>query len=119
MIKSTNILRQKWLVALCLVCITHISLGSFTGTTDESTKNKYSLKNFNKNFYKKASPYSIRAGFEYKGVQIVSQQTTPAGVSFNSVIRFEKGNTIYIYPYRHTVIVSKFKTPTPTSYINY
>ncbi|TDH18295.1 hypothetical protein EXU57_23870 [Segetibacter sp. 3557_3] len=104
------------MIALVFICATEISMGSFTGSTDENSRNKYSLKNFNKNFYKKASPYSLHAGFEYKGTQIISQQSTPEGVTLNSVMRFEKGNTTYIYPYKHKVSVPKFKAPVPPSF---
>ncbi len=115
MLNKITIKRRKLVIALLLVGITHISLGSFTGTTDESAKTKYSLKNFNKNFYKKASPYSLRAGFDYKGAQVVDKTVTPAGITVSSVLRFEKGNITYIYPYKHKVSVPKFKTPAPPS----
>ena len=119
MITEGTIKARKMLIALVFICAAHISSGSFTGSTDESAKNKYSLKNFNKNFHKKASPYSLRAGFEYKGIQIVSQQPTQEGVNITSVMRFEKGNTTYIYPYKHKVSISKFKTPTAPSFTNH
>ncbi len=116
MFKQSTIKRSKLVIALLLVCATHFSMGSFTGTTSsEKSKNKYSLKNFNNNFYKKASPYSIRAGYDYKGSRIISQQIGSNGVTYNSVLRFEKGNTTYIYPYKHKVSVPKFRTPTPPS----
>ena len=110
-----SIKRRKLAIALVLVCATHISMGSFTGTVDEQAKSKYSLKNFNKNFYKKASPFSLTAGFQYKGIQVMSQQKTITGITFNSMIRYDKGNTTYIYPYKHKVNVPVFKTPTPPS----
>jgi len=115
MSKVNNIKRGKLVIAILCVFAAHVSMGSFTGTSDENSKNKYSLKNFNKNFYKKASPYSIRAGFAYKGTQIIRQQPSTNGVTFNSILRYEKGNTTYVYPYKHKVSVPKFKTPTPPS----
>lgn len=114
MFTERTIEKRKLVIALLFVCVTHISLGSFTGTSDENAKNKYSLKNFNKNFYKKASPYSLRAGFEYKGSQLMSKQVDATGITLNSALIFEKGNTTYVYPYKHKINVPKFKTPSPS-----
>lgn len=108
---------KKFIIALLLVGATHIAMGSFTGSTNKTTKNIYSLKNFNRNFYKAVSPFSLRAGFEYKGLQLLSQKKEVNGVIiYNSMMRFEKGNTTYIYPYTHKVSVPKFKTPTPPTF---
>lgn len=116
MLPVKSIKRRKLVIALLFACATQISLGSFTGTVDEKAKEKYSLKNFNKNFYKKASPFRLTAGFQYKGSQIVNQQKDATGITYNNMLRFEKGNTTYIYPYKHKVSVPLFKTPTPPSF---
>ncbi|GEO10545.1 hypothetical protein [Segetibacter aerophilus] len=112
-----NIQLKKISIALLLVGFTHIAMGSFTGSTDKRTRNIYSLKNFNRNFYKSASPFSLRAGFEYRGLQLLSQKKEQNGdITYNSMMRFEKGNTTYIYPYTHKVSVPKFKAPAPPAF---
>ncbi len=105
---------KKIVFALLFVCAAHIATGSFTGSTEKRTKNLYSLSSFNKTFYKSASPFSLRAGFSYKGYQTINQKKEANGeVTFQSMLRFEKGNTTYIYPYSHKVSTPRFKTPTP------
>jgi len=107
----------KLMIALLLVGVTQIALGSFTGSTDKKSNNLYSLKNFNRNFYRSVSPFSLRAGFQYKGSQLLSQKKTLNGdIAFTSMMRFEKGNTTYIYPYTHKIKIPKFKTPTPPTF---
>jgi uncharacterized lipoprotein YehR (DUF1307 family) len=108
-----SIQARKMLIALLLVGATHIAMGSFTGSSEDKTKGIYSLKNFNKTFYKSNNPFSIRSGYQYKGTEVLSQKKDTNGITFNSVLRFEKGNTTYVYPYKHHIAVSKFKTPTP------
>ncbi len=72
------------MIALLMVGVTHIALGSFTGTSEKKSKDLYSLKNFNKNFYKSTSPFSLRADFEYKGTRVISQKVDANGdISFN------------------------------------
>jgi len=108
---------KKMLIALLFVGATQIALGSFTGSTDKKSNSLYSLKNFNRNFYKSSSLFSLRAGFQYKGSQLLSQKKATNGdLSFTTMMRFEKGNTTYIYPYTHKVSVPKFKTPTPPTF---
>lgn len=102
------------MLALLLVSAADIAFGSFTGTTEDKAKNIYSLKNFNRNFYKSASPFSLRSGFQYSGSRLIAVKKESNGdLTINSMMRFEKGNTTYIYPYKHKVPVPKFKTPAP------
>ncbi|MGI8635569.1 MAG: hypothetical protein ACR2KZ_09225 [Segetibacter sp.] len=108
---------KKYTIALLLVGVTHLAMASFTGSTDKRSHNIYSLKNFNRNFYKYVSPFSLRAGFEYKGLQLLSQKKELNGdITFTSMMRFEKGNATYIYPYTHKISVPKFKSPTPPTF---
>ena len=103
---------KKIMSLLLLIGAVQIAFGSFTGNSDKKTSSMFSLKNFNKNFFKTASPFSLKAGYTFKGFQVVSQKKELNGdISFNSTMRYEKGNTTYIYPYKHKMAVSKFKTP--------
>ncbi len=107
----------KMIIALLLVSATHIAMGAFTGTSEKKSSNLYSLKNFNRNFYRNTSGFSLRLGFEYKGTRLLNQKKELNGdITMTSMMRFEKGNTTYIYPYTHKVIVPKFKTPAPPAY---
>lgn len=107
----------KFIVALLLITATHIAMGAFTGTSEKKSSNLYSLKYFNKNFYKNTSVFSIRSRFEYKGTRFLSQKKEPNGdITMTSMMRFEKGNTTYIYPYSHKVNVPKFATPAPPTF---
>ncbi len=109
---SINIKPGKFFIAMCLVGLTHIAMASFTGTTEESLKSKYSLKQFNKSFYRSASPFTLTTGFQFKGIrQLSSQKTDDGSITYTSMMRFEKGNVTYIYPYKHTVKLPKFKAP--------
>lgn len=103
------------LFALLFISVAHISLASFTGSSERKSRKLFSLSSFNKNFYKSLSPFSLRAGFEYRGVQFLKQREEANGdITLTSMMRYEKGNTTYIYPYVHKVSASKFKTPAPS-----
>ena len=107
---------KEVIIALFLVSATYIALGSFTGKSVKKSNDLYSLKYFNRNFFKSTSIFSLRAGYGYKGSSFLSQRKEANGdITMYSMLRFEKGNTTYVYPYSHKIIVSKFKTPLPPS----
>ena len=84
---------------------------SFTGIADEKLKSsKYSLKNFGSLSHKGLSFSSLKASLQYRGPQ--SLTNNPAG-SVGSALRFDNGNTSFVYPYKVKVKVPKFKTPSP------
>ena len=64
----------------------------------------FDLKGVNQNLF------SLKPGVVYKGsfnnVEKAPQQTT-----LQSIITFQKGNTTFILPYKHKVVLPKFKTP--------
>ena len=104
---------RKVLTALLLVGFTHIAMAAFTGNSEKKVSDLYTLKNFNKSFFRNASPFSLRSGFEYKGLRFLNEKKDINGdITINSMMRFEKGNVTYIYPYTHKIVVPRFKTPT-------
>ncbi len=84
---------------------------SFSGIADEKTKNKYSLKNLNA-LHKGLSFSSLKSSLQYKGTQSFSKESA-SGFEVNSMLRFDNGNTSYLYPYKFKVKAPKFKTPAP------
>ncbi len=95
---------------------------SFTGITDEKTKsnsnnnNKYSLKNLSAlSSHKNLSYASLKSSMQFRGTQLMPASTTETtnGTEVSSMLKFDNGNTTYIYPYKFKVKVPKFKTPTP------
>lgn len=93
-----------------LILTANIVFGAFTGN-NLSDNNKYSLKNLNTTD-KSFSLNTLRSGtFRYKGSSDLYQKNDGNQVSVQSMIRLEKGNTTYVYPYKYTVKVPKFKTP--------
>ena len=108
---------KEVIIALFLVSATYIALGSFTGKSVKKSNDLYSLKYFNRNFFKSTSIFSLRAGYGYKGSSFLSQRKEANGdITMYSMLRFQKGNTTFIYPYTHKIVVAKFKTPSPPSY---
>lgn len=105
----------KYLIAAFLILGAHVALGSFIGSVDEKGS-KYSLKNLNKSFFKNYSLASLKSSaYRFKGSQILNSRKDIKNNSLEvkSVMRFENGNTAYVFPYKYRVKVSKFITPSP------
>jgi hypothetical protein len=86
---------------------------SLTGLTDDKNKTtKYSLKNLGSLSHKGLSFSSLKSSLQYKGTQLSKESSNNAEVS--SMLRFDNGNTTYVYPYKFKVKAPKFKTPVPT-----
>jgi len=103
-------LYTKYLAAAILVLAVQVVYGSFTGNSDGS-KDKFSLKNIS-TLKKTYSLSTLRINtFRYKGSEDLLQQNTNGQVQVTSMIRLERGNTTYVYPYKYTVKVPRFVTP--------
>ena len=85
---------------------------SFTGIVDDNNKNKYSLKNLSSLSHRSLSLASFKLGLQFRGSDVLNQKSTSTGTEINSILRFDRGNTTYIMPYKFKVKVPKFKTPT-------
>lgn len=86
---------------------------SFTGIADEKTKSsKYSLKNIGSLSHKGLSFSSLKSSLQFKGSQQLPKENQ-SGSELNSMLRYDNGNTTYIYPYKFKVKAPKFKTPAP------
>jgi len=45
--------------------------------------------------------FSLKAGPRYSGSQLFSTEKSGSAVLFNSVVTYQKGNTVYILPYKY------------------
>ena len=104
-------------VVLLLLCVffTQLAVASFIGNT-ASKKSKYSLKNLHLRSTKSFNSSSLHSlkNFTFKGIHELPSppQAMQGGVS-TSYMRFEKGNTSFVFPYKYQIKVSKFATPKP------
>lgn len=88
---------------------------SFTGLVDEKTKNsKYSLKNLSSLSHKSLTYSSMKASLQFRGTQLIGSKDQQNPTEISSMLRFDNGNTTYVYPYKFKLKVpTKFKAPSP------
>ncbi|MBP5999386.1 MAG: hypothetical protein KA534_02925 [Sediminibacterium sp.] len=83
-----------------------------TGTNEsKKASEKYSLKNLSSLSQKTSTFQQLKSGLVYKGLSIHTNLNGAANQS--NYLKYNKGNITYVIPYRHKVILPKFKTPSP------
>lgn len=83
-----------------------------TGTSDaKNASEKYSLKNLSSLSHKASTFHDLKSSLVYKGLSVHSNLN--GATSQSNYLKYNKGNITYVIPYRHKIILPKFKTPSP------
>ena len=108
---------KKFIIIAIFVMGIKVTFGAFsiTGLSDEKNKNnKFSLRNLSSLSHKSLTFSSLKSSLQFKGGLITSaSKESVNGIEINSMLRYDNGNTAYIYPYKFKIKAPKFKTPTP------
>jgi len=79
-------------------------------TESKKMVEKYTLKNIGNLTHKTATFYTLKSSLEFKGITSFNMN---GSVKNSNYLKYNKGNISYVIPYRHKVVLSKFKTPSP------
>ena len=103
---------HKLIAVFLLVLAGNMSFGiGLSGMSGKSSSSSnFTLKNLNKKKTVVLSP--INSNYQFKGSQFLNVKKTGNTVQVNSVVRYQNGNTTYVFPYKYTVKAPLFKTPT-------
>jgi hypothetical protein len=83
-----------------------------SGTSDsKKVSEKYSLKNLSSLSHKTSTFRDLKSSLLYKGLSV--SMTSTANLGQTNYLKYNKGNITYVIPYRHKVILPRFKTPSP------
>lgn len=108
---------KKIAIATLFIVGVQIAFAAFTltGITEKKAKDsKYTLKNMHHLSAKAASYSSLKYSLHLKNTpSVTTQSTLKNGVEVSSMLRYDNGNTSFVYPYKFKVKVPKFKTPSP------
>lgn len=97
-------------VLAVFILATHLAIASFTGNNTDK-RNKYSLKNLtNTKFKRYSGGLSVSAINNYRFIGIQDNSRTNNTVA-SSFMRYEKGNTTFVFPYKYQIKTPKFATP--------
>ena len=100
-------------VIITVTCSTVNASTIVSGTTDSrKVTEKYSLKNLSSLSHKASTFHDLKSSLLYKGLSVSTTMNT-AGLGQTNYLKYNKGNITYVIPYRHKVILPRFKAPSP------
>lgn len=100
-------------IVFLTVVTSTVSASTIVSSTSESKKvtEKYSLKNLSSLSHKASTFHDLKSRLLYKGLTVSTSMNT--GIGQTNYLKYNKGNITYVIPYRHKVILPRFKTPSP------
>lgn len=99
---------NKVIIVILLVLAGHFAFG--IGSTEKSSRSNFTLKNASKG--KTTLTPVTGSSYKFKGTQFLSVKKDKSNtIQVNSVVRYQSGNTTYVYPYKYKVKAPLFKTP--------
>lgn len=95
-------------MALFAVILVGSMLTSFADRgINKKNRNRVSLNISTTNNFSRSLSLNLKTGLRYKGSLMINN--SPVSLSANSLISYQKGNSIYILPVKQKVFVSELK----------
>lgn len=92
---------------LSLVTLFTIQMNiSFADRGINKKKNKVVLNIKSANNFKSSLNFNLKNGLKYKGTLIPNSVTTTTPSAFKYLITYQKGNSVYILPYKQKMVVA-------------
>jgi hypothetical protein len=79
------------------------------GIGRKSTKSKITLNISTPSTLKNSLSLNLKTGLKYIGSVFINQKTLGNAVVTNTLVTYQKGNTVYIIPYKQKVIMPEIK----------
>lgn len=73
------------------------------------SKNKVELNITNFSTLRNAISLNLKSGLKYTGSFMVNQELSGNNIFNNTLVTYQKGNTVYIIPYKHVLAVPDLK----------
>lgn len=101
---------RKTLISALMLTVVGFVFASKGGGGDKGQKSSIPLKT---EFVpiRTTSNFTLKAGPTFTGSMLLSQERTKTTLSFNTLITYEKGNSIFVMPYRYRVNMANLTDP--------
>ncbi len=87
-----------------------IALSSLAdGGIGRKSKNRATINIVASNNLKNSISLNLKAGLKYTGSLLTRQQFSSNSIFTNSLVTYQKGNTVYIIPYKHVITMPEVK----------
>ena len=99
---------RKSLISALMVAVVGLSFASKGGGGEkkDTTKNVPLKTNFTP--IRTTNGFTLKAGSTMTANYLLSTEKAPTYVSFNTLVTYQKGNSLYVMPYRYKINTSMF-----------
>ena len=97
-------------ILLVMSVCSGIALSSFAdGGIGRKSKSKGMINITTTSTLRNSISLNLRSGLRYTGSLLTKQQFNGNSIFNNSLVTYQKGNTVYIVPYKHVITMSEVK----------
>jgi hypothetical protein len=96
-------------IALLLAVLNGIVLTTMADRGVGKNKKKTAVSIANNNSFSRSLSFNLRSGLKYTGTLLNNTSTSKNPVMYNTLVTYQKGNTIYIIPYKQKIVVPEIK----------
>lgn len=92
-------------IALLICFVTFVAIADRGGF---GRRNKIHFNIITLNTLKSSIGYNLKSGLNYKGTTVINQQHVGNSIFTNNIVSYQKGNTVYILPYKQKVLIQSY-----------
>jgi hypothetical protein len=94
-------------ISLLLVAVVGLTFASKGGGGDKKKTPAYPFKSTFTPI-RTSNGFTLKVGPSYAGSYLLGQEKTPNYISLNTIATYQKGNTIFVLPYKYKVPTSPY-----------
>ena len=99
---------KKSKIAAIVVLFCFVAFVAIADRGGFGRRNKIHFNIITLNTLKNSVAFNLRSGLNYRGNSILNQQQVGNSIFTNSIASYQKGNTIYILPYKQRVLTQSY-----------
>lgn len=92
-------------IALLICFVTFVAIADRGGF---GRRNKIHFNIITLNTLKSSIGNNLKSGLNYKGTTVINQQHVGNSIFTNNIVSYQKGNTVYILPYKQKVLIQSY-----------
>jgi len=103
---------KKSKIAAFVLLVCFVTLVATADRGGFGRRNKIHFNIITLNSLKSSIGFNLKSGLTYRGNTILNKQQVENSIFTNNIVSYQKGNTIYLLPYKQKVLIQSY---TPAS----
>ncbi|MDB5199985.1 MAG: hypothetical protein JWO92_1948 [Chitinophagaceae bacterium] len=99
---------KKSKIAAIILLVCFVTLVAIADRGGFGRRNKIHFNIITLNTLKNSVAFNLKSGLSYKGNTILNHQQVGNSIFTNSIVSYQKGNTIYILPYKQKILIQSY-----------